>query len=572
MAVKLPKYPSSPTLDKLKKVKVSHKEFTAEGEWKVSFDKAKTLLQSTKELKSAYDKISLKPFTELEAAIKSGEDVIARYQALGNEFTKVDAYKGLATNFKKAADKKAKVFKGDKVYKKLGEWYGSIGSDVMSNAEEIEKIGDDLLAAAEKVDTGKVSDLKWDLNDWDLHNVLRKDYKLKLKYDANNDLNKPYKVLVSVTGKVGSEAANNATLRAEFFEAAFDAGKSCARTLAADLTKIDAAIDSGKVAPDKGAKLVEAAYGNFNKAYGKEADKGIQGKWNEFTKDKKDYKSYKIKTFFKITGKAIGLGVGIAATAAGGWTGVGTVMGAAAALKNAAELFNACKDAYQEAKKVKENIDKDLKTLQDRFKEAGKASAKETGGQALEALTGIRTTTVKSVKGNIGLFGDKLKGCHSNAVKAGGKIDVAIKEINGLKGKLSRARKDLSSSPKAIKSIAALEKQIAKFETALNNLLTKGTAAASDYREGKESIKEYLTTIKKLEGDIHAAAKFFNTWGMPFLKFAFVSDAPGAITTAGSVTRDLISEATKTTDELEELNAAGDLAGDITSLVTGLMG
>ncbi|MEN1679141.1 MAG: hypothetical protein AAGJ46_06080 [Planctomycetota bacterium] len=571
MAAKIPAFPTAASLAALKKVKVDAAGIDVAAVWTEKLGGATTVKKSVDVMSALVSKIS-GVYSDLAKAISKKSDVVTKYKALDTAFKQLDLYNERAQEFKRQTRAKAAEVKknhGEKGAKKLIAWYKTVGEEVAAHAAKLRAACESLLSAAEKVDLSKITDLEWELNHWDVTHTLLKVHRFKFDHLGSKG---QYRVMVTVTGKGGADASKNATLRQEFFDAAYEVGKREAKTLGAELKTIDGDLTSGKTTPDGAAKPIAAAYDRFETKYETGAAKAVQEVWNTYCKDKADYRKYKLKCRVKIAGKVIGTGVGITTTVAAGWTGVGTIMGAGAAIKNGAEVLYAIKDMWQSAQNLRKEIDRELVALQKRFKEPNTASAIESGGQALEALTGYRTSTVTTVGKKVRDFGFKLKGVHENAVKLGKQIDTAHREIKGLKSKLRKSQAAAKSSPKVKTALAKTEKKIDRFGEMVGSLVEKAATSAGDYREGKTLLADYTTILGKLEGDIHGAAKAINKWGVPLLKFAFVSDTSGAILTAGSVTREYTAAAAELTDELQALNEGIDLTGDVATMIKTLVG
>jgi len=521
--------------------------------------------------RKSLDKSEEKAFTELENAIKSkaGGDIITNYNLVGEALDKVEKLEAVTGEYAKMCKREGATLKADPETKKIGEWLLKAGPVATSYCETLKAFGEKLLEDAEKVPTEKIADLDWDLNDWDLTHLLTKVEGIKLDSIALPDKKM---VTVSVTGKVGAQAAENAALRADFFEAAYDAAKKLAPALKKELEALDEEFNSGAVKGNDVPKRMEAAFDDFEKKYAKQADVAIQKVWSDYIKDKEEYKSYKIKTAVGIGAKVGGIAVGVIAIGSAGWTGVGTVLGLVALMKNAVNLARTLVTALQEARELYFEINDKLKELQAAYKDESKAliGTEEVAKDALARLTGIQLTTVTSVKSDMGTYGSKLKGCNVNATKMGADIDKALKEADALSAKLRKLKSELSGA-KGV-NINKLIGQYDKLMVEVGKLVAATANFKEDYLVGKKALIAWNEQIKDLEGEIPEIAKKIQKWGVPLLDFAFVTDGEAAITTTGSLLREFMIAATETEEELKDANEVGSLAVDVTVLVSGIIG
>lgn len=513
----------------------------------------------------------LKAFDELQAAVKSsdGGAVQTHYQAVDAALTKLERLAKMAKEYNKICKEHGADLKGDKATKAVGEWLIKSGAAGVEFCTDLDSLSDKLIEKAEKVPLEKITDLKWDLNEWDLTHLLTKVLNIDLDSIALPD-KKP--VLVSVTGKVGAEAANNAVLRAEFFEAAYDAAKKQGPTLKNKLEMIDARFNSGEVKGNDVPKLMEAAFAAFESEYAKQADAAIQKVWDGLVKEKAEYRNYKIKTAVSIGSKVGGIGIGVAAIAAAGWTGAGTVVGLISLVKSTIDLANKVLDGLKEARKLALEIAEDLKALKDAYAKDSKLiiGSKEVSKDAIARLTGIQMNTVTSVKSNVGLFGDKIKGCNVNATKMGTKIDQSLREADAV---LAKIRK-LETQLKGVKgvNVGKLAKKHEQLMVEVGKVVAAAADYKADYRNGKQSLVQWIGQVKELEGEVPDIATKIQKWAIPLLDFAYVTDVEGAITKTGALAREYLVMATETEGELKQANEVGDLAVDVTALVAGIIG
>ena len=514
----------------------------------------------------------LKAMEALEAAIKGSEGgaVIKLYQQLGDDiFPGIERMQRLAKEYEKTCKAVGAKLKKDDKTKAAGEWLLKSGPALVSYADQLDALGEHLLAEAEKVPTDKITDFHWDLNEWDLTHLLTKVLGIRLDSIALPD-KKP--VVVSISGKAGKEAVDNATLRAEFFEAAYAAAKAAAPKLKAALEDIDENFNRGLVKGNDVPQRMQAAFDSFETDYAKKADEAAQKVWAELAKDRTEYRNYKIKTAVSIGGKIGGIGVGVASIAVAGWTGVGTVMGLLALVKSTIDLVNKIVDGLKEARELAKEIASDLSALKAAYARESKAlnGVEEVGKDVLARLSGIQLNTVSAATGNVKLFGSKIQGCNVNATAMGAEIDKALKEADALQAKLKRAEVQL----KGVKGVdlGKIAKKHEQLMVEVGKIVAAAADYKADYKTGKQSIVVWVQQIKDLEGEVPQIAQKVQKWVVPLVDFAYVTDVEGAITKTGSLVREYMVLASETEEQLKEANEVGDLAGDVAVLVTGLIG
>jgi len=513
----------------------------------------------------------LKVFENMYSAVKAkeGGEIKKLYEQVSEVLDHVERLERLAIGHQKMCKSFAPDLKDDPATKKIGEWLLESGDAGVEYANDLKKFGEDLLVKAENVPTEKITDMDWDLNEWDLTHRLTRVLHIQL-----NSIQLPDKkpVLVSVKGKAGADAKGNATLRAEFFEAAYKAGQTPTQTLKDALESIDKRFNQGVIKGNDLPRLMAAAFDTFEAQYTNKADKAIQAIWTELQKDREEYRGYKIKIAVSIGSKVGGIGVGVASIAVAGWTGVGTVVGLLALMNKSIGLVNQLREAWLEAAAMAKGISKEMVQLQTDYARDSAAviGGKEVGKDVLARLTNLKVTTVTSVSGRLKTYGSKLQGCNVKASDMGAEIDKVLSEADALQAKLGRAQVQLSMV-KGL-DIGKLVKKHDQLMAAVDKLLKTASNLKADYKTGKVSVSTWTQQLSDLEESVPEAAKKIQKWVVPLLDFAFVTDVDGVITTTGSLIREYTALATETEDDLRDANELGNLAGDVAVLVTGLIG
>lgn len=550
----------------------------SEAAWKKAAGKQHAALEKEHKVGAALDEMTglvsdkdLKALDELEDAVKASEggEIVKLYQRVNVSVESITKLQRRAKEFEREAKSIGAELKKDKETKSIGEWLIDAAAAAVSYADALDDHATKLLDKAEKVPLEKIVDLDWDLNEWDLTHLLTKVLSIDLQSIALPDSKL---VKVTVTGQIGAEGAKNAALRAEFFEASYAAGKALGPALKKLLESIDEQFRSGKLKAADVPKAMASAFAAFESDYEKKADEAIQKIWANLQKDKKEYRSYKIKTVVSIGAKIGGIAVGVASLAGAGWTGAGTVIGIIALVKSSVELVGKISDGLKEARTLGVEINEALADLKAAFAKdsAALTGTKEVAKEVLTRLTGIRTKTVNAVGNSIGLYSSKLQGCNANASDLGSKIDQLLREADALSAKIRRAE-DALQRVKGV-DIGKLRKKHEQLMVQVGRIVTIAADYKEDYKKGQVALTTWKDQLDDLKGDVPAVAKLLIKWAVPVLDFAYVTSAEGAITATGALARELLIVATETESDLNEANAVGSVAGDVAILITGMVG
>lgn len=310
---------------------------------------------------------------------------------------------------------------------------------------------------------------------------------------------------------------------------------------------------------------IQQAYKDFEAAVGPAAKTAMDNVWKKIISDKQEYRKYQVKSGLSIVAKSIGLVASIAATAAGGFTGAGTVIGAIGMAKTAITLFNETRDLLKDAESVGRTLDKDIASMRDKLNAQSPTTTgvKELGKAGLERLTGIRTTGLKSIDDNFTLYQNKLKGYHTKASSLGGKINQLLNETQALSKKVVLLKQEASAKkiPQLATSANKLEATVSKLEKQLDNLLKGASSAMEGYNKGMENVKNLTTVINDLKGKQPAWSDALQKYVIPLLDFAYISP--------DSVAEIIESTATTTVSIIAEITTA---ATDTENTVKGIIG
>ena len=270
------------------------------------------------------------------------------------------------------------------------------------------------------------------------------------------------------------------------------------------LEKADAITDKAKR-----EKAVKQELDSFNDTVAEKLIKVASGVFTTFAKDKKDYKVYKIKSGIKIAVNGLSLAASIALTAAAGWSGVGTVVGAVGMVRSAASLtqqiINLSKDSQEIYKRILGNIVKLKSQLSSPSIKAN--TAKQVGATVLNKVFAVEieslVVTVSAVEGDFKLMLNKVKGNKVNAVSLSKAIPKLMDELSDLGkdiAKLEEIEKKTGKGGDKIKKLKATEE---KLEKGLHDLLEK----VHNIMAGVNTLEEWTVTYHR---DIEALNKKFN--------------------------------------------------------------
>ena len=302
---------------------------------------------------------------------------------------------------------------------------------------------------------------------------------------------------------------------------------------------------------------IKKAYTDFEAAISPAAKTAMDNVWKKIVSDKKEYRIYQVKSGLSIAAKSIGLITSIATTAAGGFTGAGTVIGAIGMVKTTIQLFNETRDLLKDAETVGKTLDKDIASMREKLNAQSPTATgvKELGKAGLDRLTGIRITGLKSIDDNFTLYQNKLKGYHTKASSLGGKINQALSETQALSKKVALLKKEAAEKkiPQLSTTANKLEATVSKLEKQLDNLLKAASSAMEGYNKGMENVKNLTTTINDLREKQPTWSENLQKYVIPLLDFAYINPDSVAdiIDTTVSTSLSVIVELTTTATETE---------------------
>lgn len=259
-------------------------------------------------------------------------------------------------------------------------------------------------------------------------------------------------------------------------------------------------------------KAFDTALDGFNDDVAVKLIKVASDVFASFAKDKKDYKVYKIKSGIKIAVNGLSLAASIALTAAAGWSGVGTVVGAVGMVRSAASLtqqiMNLSKDSLAIYQRIVVNIVKLKKQLASPNLKTN--TAKQVGATVLNKVFAVEietlVVTVGAVETDFKLMLNKVKGNKTNAVSLSKEIpklldqqDVITKSIADLEVIVKKTGKEEAQ----LKKLKVAEK---KLEGELDKLLEKVHGIMATVNELEEWAVTYTKEVTELNAKFSTKA------------------------------------------------------------------
>jgi tetratricopeptide (TPR) repeat protein len=557
MAVKLPDYPKE--LD--------------EGSWKSSKGAVPEGLgvgKHLKELKAQFVSIPLKPFSDLDEAIKNKDKVEECYQALDSQTTgKIEKYKKLATDYDKFCKAKGPELKNKKETKTAGEWLIKSGPAAIKHAAAVEKLEDDLLQKAESIPPDQLSSFKRELTHWDVKKVLLTNLGFKPQIMEVPE----HEACMVIEGTAAKVMQENAVLFQMFYDAGWKECLAMAPTLKSALDGIDKKLAGGQYTVaqfPQAMKDIDAAFKKFDTDLQVKVIAAVNRVWEDYCKLHVEYRNYKIKAALSVTAKGASIAAGIAVAAAGGYTGVGTIMGVISMVKTTIQLVQELYNLAIEADTQKKKIDKAI----DEIKKAhakdspNLTGSKEVAKAALERLSGYRSTSVPNIEKDVGQFENKVKGLVDRSVLAGSKVNPMLDEIGAVHQKVKNAKESFKNHAKVSAVLGKLDVKLTSMrQAATDKLLNKITKLMGMHEACKGSVASYKATVVALKAEVPTWSKHLQNYAVPFLDFASVSDIPGAVATTANLVVELAATATETTNEIEAANNARSILGNVTDVV-----
>jgi uncharacterized protein Yka (UPF0111/DUF47 family) len=292
---------------------------------------------------------------------------------------------------------------------------------------------------------------------------------------------------------VSKLADNNAWLVQKTQDVSFPIVKKAAVDLIKDLAKLD----EKKLKADDPAvvKVITA----FNIELSKKLIIAAKGVFGSFAKDDKDYTIYKIKNGFKIGIKIVALAVSVGVTAAGGWSGVGTVVGIVGMVRSAASLAqqiaNLSKESLDIFKRMVGNIIKLKQQLAS--PNLKKNTAQQIGATVLNKVFAVEIetlfVTLDGIESDFELMSNKVKGNKVKAVTLSGNITKLLDKQEDINKELAKLGAQVKSTGKGKDKLAKMLETQKKVEKETDELLTKVVSLS----EGMNTIEAWTGTYHK---------------------------------------------------------------------------
>lgn len=267
------------------------------------------------------------------------------------------------------------------------------------------------------------------------------------------------------------------------------------------LAKADAEANAGKR-----DKAIEAAIKKFNENVADKLINLARSVFTSFAKNTKDYSTYKWKTGFKIGVNAAMLGASIALTAVAGWTGVGTVVGAAGMVKSAASLAQQIANTTKDSEAIYKRIVGNVVTLKKQLASPNlKANtAKQAAATVVNKIFSVEieslVVTVSGIESDFELLGNKVKGNKVNTTSLAASIPKMLDEQEKLSKDIDKLEKLTQVTKQQTSELKKLKKAQADAEKALDKLLNEIVGIREKVNEIEAWHTKYHRAIRDLKG------------------------------------------------------------------------
>ena len=412
----------------------------------------------------------------------------------------------------------------------------------------------------------KMESSRAEVSHWDVTQVLTRN--LNARY-TSLQLPATHEVSLHITGSNAAVMAENPVVHQLFYDAAWEQVKTHGEELKRELADIDGQLGSHAISERNAERAVKRAYGLFAKKLNRSGVRAINGEWNKYKKEHREYAGYKISAGFRVAGQVAGIvtsSVGIATT---GWSGVGTVSSIIGLVKSVTEMSRNIWTLLQSADQLGTEIQQDFDDLETKFNDASEQGRSEIARGAFERLTGIAMNTVNRIEGKVDTYQSKLKGCKDRSVEKGRDLRRLLDEIDSHQERIKVISDAAAEDRDLQRALRGYGRTLEKLERALNAMLTQITDEMESYQKGKGQAKNIGKRLKRLQSIEPEWASNVRRFILPLLDFAYVGTAGGtgdviqsAIVTTTQLAAELTSEAAEAGDAVKEAVEHGALAAD----------
>ena len=302
-------------------------------------------------------------------------------------------------------------------------------------------------------------------------------------------------------GDVSALKGNNMHLLQQVQNKCWPAVQKRLPKLITDLKKADEKADEAK--RDKSA---QKAMDGFLDDISEEVISLCQGVFDAFAKDRKDYRVYKIKRGVGITVSGVGLAGSIALTAASGWSGVGTVVGAVGIVRSAASLVQQVANLTRDSEQIYDRIIANVLKLRKQLASPNikENTAKQVASTVLNKVFAVEieslVVTVEGIESDFELLLNKVKGNKVNVVSLANDIPKLMKEQDKVTAEVDALKAIGVRTGKEESKLKKLEANAADVEKRLDTLLKQITG-----------LSETITKLEKYAVQFHHEISTLNS-------------------------------------------------------------
>jgi len=261
-------------------------------------------------------------------------------------------------------------------------------------------------------------------------------------------------------------------------------------------------------------------YADLAEAAPKQVEEATRKVWEDFTKDQKDLRKYKLKIGAKVGLAVVGVGTGIAVAATAGLGNLpGLVAGTLTAAKSLSTAIQTLVNGCKPIEVLGAEIRSDINDLNVSYKEWGKTAvtASELTAKAIEAFTTKSIASIEKCEKNLVLFKQKLVTIKPGAHDAAKELDKVLdgnermaKEIKAINAKgITSTLEPLLE--KAEKNANELIKSVSELPLRIKNAKKAAESAETDIAALKAKTNEKV--VKWVGLGIEVSVIALEVWG-----------------------------------------------------------
>ena len=339
--------------------------------------------------------------------------------------------------------------------------------------------------------------------------------------------------------------------------------------------KKEAAKDGKK---PKAAQAIEEALEQFEESFTKACIQATDDAWCQYVITNIEYKQYVFDCRVSVAKSSVTVTLGIVAAAAGGITGVASVLGLVGTIKGALDLANDLYVMFRDLDALAEELEKSLtvtllnfstkKTLSG-FTDVGKSLlGRLPGGTTIQNIAGKFGKSIKDVgalEKDLKHYSGRVKGLLIKAAELSKKIDEVLKEAVKARAALDTPEiKEMErQNPELKKAFDELRKGTLTAEKQVTELLDKIADKFTNWKIGDEKAKAFQAMIDGINGKVPE----WNKWAKAFLPLLDLAWGIDPENVAGSVFASASSVLEVTTNALDITKKIGEKGKQTSELV-----